>query len=369
MGAKTTKGKAKTLHVYDAATKENITIPLTSSGAIMGIVNEIRTWIKSRTRTGGKGTVLPGGFVEYSAYPKQAVDRRDIEITIDDTTGKVTNGMLGSEASSNFGYIAPTVGQKIVKDTITFEGANFIKHVFAKSDRKGTKLGELLNFFIDDNVFDLLEDNMIKLKSTYVAGFGTVGKWATDAGYVPPGAGVGLRLRAKTYAKTIAGGQEAIKDIKAILEYKESLGRKDGNEPTYPFSRGMNLSKSTLISISADINDSIGLAVESSTNGFIHGVVYSKQTQQISHISVNGKNIPVEIQTDIPARSGKQFNFAVEEVGRKGALAMPNVFKLQSKIRDHYEGNSLTHSIFEMIGLVLGMKWFQPELNWGSFEL
>lgn len=48
-------------------------------------------------------------------------------------------------------------------------------------------------------------------------------------------------------------------------------------------------------------------------------------------------------------------------------MACPNNFEGASQVRDHYEGVALLGSIIEAVGLVMGLKYLQPELNFASF--
>ena len=127
--------------------------------------------------------------------------------------------------------------------------------------------------------------------------------------------------------------------------------------------------KGLWIDISPALNDMILKAVEKSSNGFLAGVGIDVEKGLVKYISFLGQSVKVEVISDMPAKAGKAFNFLVEEIGKHGAIAMPNVFNAGSMVREHYEGMAMLGTILEAVGLVAGLKLLQPELNFGSFEV
>lgn len=367
MATKSTKGKGKALLVINAATKAPIEVPLKAQEAIMQPVINLKKWIRRRMRTGGKGQMLPGGDITYYAYPKQTAGR-EMEITFDDTTGQINGGMFGAADASNLiGGIKSTYGTTLVKDKITLQSAKFLKHVFSKQDAKQEGLGVLVAAKLQDFTAEIEEQALVDLKAALVAAYGTTGQWATDAGYTAPTTGTGKRVQAKDYTASAADGLIAMADIVAVLKYRDRIGLKDGVETSYPFARGLNSAKSTIITISDVVNEGLLAAIQASTNGFVAGLGADTKNGLITSISYNGKRVAVEVIDDMPQKGGKDFNWSVEEVGTHGALALPNMWSAGATVRPHYEGLATQYDVLEATGLVAGLKFLQPELNFASF--
>lgn len=368
MATVSTKFTGTALMVLDKENNSPIKIPLHAQETIMAPMVELKDWINKRMRTGGMGKMLPGGIITYYAYPKQ-IKGRDIEITYDDTTGKINGGMFGAAVDENgqsvIGQIKSTYGVSLVKDTLTLKSAKFLKHKLSNDDIQAEGLGTLVQLVLGDFVAETKEEALVDLKTAYVAAFGTTGKWATNAGFTPATTGTGKRVQAKTYTVDAAGGKAAIEDIKAVLKYKRAIGLKDGVEPTYPFARGTSLN-STLIELSSEVNEAILKAVEESANGFVAGVGINKEGAIITNITYNKMKVNVEIVDDMPQKGGKPFNWSVVEIGRHGAMALPNMFSNKSMVQNDPDSPLLYREV-HAVGLLASLKFLQPELNFASF--
>lgn len=367
MATVTTKGAGKALMVIDAATKAPINLPLAAQDKILTPVVNLKDWIKKRMRTGGTGKMLPGGKIKYYAFPKQT-SARDIEITFDDSTGAINGGMFGAESGGLLDGIKSTYGATLVSDEITLKPAKFLKHLMLQYDIEQEGLENLISMKLGDFTSETAEDALVSLKASYVAAMGTTGKWATDKGFIAPTTGIGKRVKNTTYAATAQGGINAKTDIIAQLQYRDKIGLKDGVEPTYPFARGLNSSQSCLIEISSEINTAMLKALEDSNNGFLTGIGVNREKGLITSISYDGKTVPVEVISDMPQKNGKNFNWNIIEVGKFGAMAMPNKWNPASTVRPHYEGLSIMGKVLEAIGLLAGLKFLQPELMFSSFS-
>lgn len=367
MATVTTKGNGKALLVVDAGTKKPIDLPLRAQEAILAPIVNLRTWINSHIRTGGIGEMIPGGKIKYYAFPKQT-SARDVALNYDDTTGKLTGGMFSVNTTQNYvGLTESTYGATLVSDEITLLPAKFLKHRLSNQDIKENGLQNLVALKLQDWTNEIAEDALVALKANLVAAVGTVGKWATDASFTLPTTGDGVRAKAKTYTVDAAGGEAAIKDIVATLQYRDKVGLKDGVETTYPLARGLNSSTSAIIDISANVNTAILLAVEKSTNGFLSGVGINKELGIVNSISYLGKTVKVNVVDDMPQKGGKDFNWLIVEIGKYGALALPNKFIPNSLVRPSYESLELLFKEIEAVGLVAGLKFLQPELMFASF--
>lgn len=356
------------LLVTDLATKAPIELPLHAQEAIMAPIVNLREWINKYVRTGGVklGEMVPGGKAKYYAYPKQTKADRDYEITYDDTTGKINGGMFGAEASGLVGGIDSTYGSKLVSDEITLQPAKFLKHRFSNADAEAQGLGTLISMKLADWTSEIAEDALVELKGSLVAAVGTKGTWASsDATWVAVvPAGAGVRNKAKDYAN----GKTAVKDIIDTLVYRDNIGLKGTAEESYPLARGLNSASSARIIISAAVNALILKDLEDSANGFLSGVGTNKETGIVTSISYLGQTVQVEVVTDMPQKAGKDFNWMVLEVGKHGAMAMPNKFTNKSTTRPSYETISTEFQELEAVGLVAGLKFLQPELIFASFK-
>lgn len=367
MATVTTKGAGKALMIIDAGTKAPINLPLAAQEKIMTPIVNLKEWIRARMRTGGIGKMLPGGKIKYYAFPKQTT-ARDIEITYDDSTGNINGGMFGAESGGLIDGIKSTYGINLVYDEVTLKAAKFLKHTFMNSDIAEEGLESLTAAKLADFTNETAEDALVALKTSYVAAMGTRGKWAIDKGYTLPTTGTGKRVENVTYTVDAAGGKLVKDKIIDKLIYRDKIGLKDGVEPTYPFARGLDSSKSCLIEISGDINKAILKAVEESQNGFLTGVGVNASTGVVTSISYNGKTVPVEVVDDMPQKNSKDFNWNICEIGKHGAIAMPNKWNAASLIRPDYEGLSLIGKKLEAVGLLAGLKVLQPELMFSSFK-
>lgn len=367
MATASTKGQGQALLVIDAGTKKPIDLPLKNQEAILAPIVNLRTWIQKWIRTGGIGEMIPGGKIKYYAFPKQTKGR-DIELTYDDTTGKLNGGMFAVDTANNqVGLTQSTYGATLVSDEITLTPAKFLKHRLSKQDIKENGLANLVALKLNDFTADIAEDALVALKANLVAAVGTTGKWAKDAGFTLPTTGDGVRNKATDYTVDATGGEEALADIVKTLQYRDKIGLKDGVETTYGLARGLNSSTSARIGISSNINYAITKAVEKSTNGFLAGVAINRELGIITSISYEGKTVPVEVIGDMPQKGGKVFNWIIVEIGKYGALALPNKFIPTSQVRDSYESLASLYVELEAIGLIAGLKFLQPELIFASF--
>lgn len=94
--------------------------------------------------------MVEGGKIKYYAYPKQTKADRNIEISYDDTTGKINGGMFGAENAGLVGGVDSTYGSKIVSDEITLAPAKFLKHRFANADAQAQGLENLVGMKLAD---------------------------------------------------------------------------------------------------------------------------------------------------------------------------------------------------------------------------
>lgn len=363
-----TNNTGTALLVINQATKAPIELPLHAQEAIMAPIVNLREWINKYVRTGGVklGEMVPGGKAKYYAYPKQTKADRDYEITYDDTTGKINGGMFGAEAAGLVGGVDSTYGSNLLSDEITLQPAKFLKHRFSNADASAQGLETLISMKLGDWTAEIAEDALVALKAGLVAAVGTKGAWAsTDTTWnavVPAGAGV------RNQGKDYADGKTAVKDIVDTLVYRDNLGLKGTPEVSYPLARGLNSASSARIIISAAVNALILKDLEASANGFLSGVGTNKDTGIVTSISYLGQTVQVEVVTDMPQKGGKDFNWMVLEVGKYGAMALPNKFTNKSTTRPSYETISTEFQELEAVGLVAGLKFLQPELIFASFK-
>lgn len=358
--------------VINAETKAPIELPLHIQEQIVEPIVNFQNWVKDLIRTNGDKDLdtkmLPGGKIKYYAYPKQTKADREMNISYDDTTGKINGGMFGAEKAGGLvGGVDSTYGSTLVSDEITLVSAKFLKHRFSNEDAKRKGLGNLTGLKLADWTAELSEEAFNDLKNAIVSAIGEKGKWATDASstwdaVVPSGEGV--RVLSKDYTD----GKVVIDDIVKALIYRDKLGLKGTPEESYPLARGLNSSTSAQILLSADNNSLILKALEDSTNGWLRGVAVNKDTNLISSITYLGNTVKVKVVTDMPQKAAKDFNWLIIEVGKNGAMAMPNKFSNTSTVRPSYESISTEFSELEAVGLVAGLKFLQPELMWGSFK-
>lgn len=368
MGTFIADGSVSALQVFDE-NKKPVSIPLFRQKEIMEPIVNLRDWISKFMRTGGQKADSAGNKFTYWAYPKQA-ETRDLKIEYDDTTGKMTGGYLGAEDSNGMidGVVKGTFGTKIFKAEITPESAKFLKHFFSKQDVATNGLENIVTFKINDWNNKVKERTLIDLKTAFVATAGSLGTWATKAGFVQPTSGIGLRVKNKDYQASAQGGKDAIDDITNALKYRDKIGLEDGVETTYPFARGLDSSKSTIIIVSSEINDYIKIAIQENVNQNLLGVSFENGTAILKGIAYEGKIVNVEVVNDMPNKNGKKFNWAIIEVGQNGAYAIPNTWEPFVGIFPNYGGLISQDFVLEMIGLKMSLFVLQPELNFWSFS-
>lgn len=360
MPDKLAKNITKGITVTDAATKSPISLPRNAQ-EIITAQKQFESFLRDFVRIGGKGKLQRDGKIYYDFYGKAKMNR-DIQSTIDGTTGLHKGSMYGTEvangASGTFGYVAPTT-IKIASDSVEMTGGKFFKELITNRELELENMPTLATNRIE-MYRDGLEDEQIGvIKAALVYAVGQTGAAATSFGYTNPGD----RLLAKTYTEDEAGGLDAYSDIDKALKHKEKIGREDGTgvETNYPFARGMNIGKSSTLAISSSINRALTFAFKESPSGTFPGLEVSK-TGQVSNLF--GVKVYV---FDLPQKAGKDFNWMVIEKGLHGAIAMPSVFDWESTIRPHYEGVSVLGKIIEGAGGSFGVKLMQPELIFASF--
>lgn len=331
-----------------------VNLPVNAEAVIKRQV-ALEEFIKNFVKLGGKGKLQRDGKVYYSIFAKADMNR---EITVTSDGKVVTAGMYGAESDSTFGYVKPTT-VKAYEDFVEMVGGKFMKELITNRELEQENLPTLASDRISTYQNGLEEEIIMDIKSAIVAGIGTTGKAATDAGWTAKTA----RLVSKTYTVDEAGGLAAYNDIDASLAALLNIGKKGSAEADYPFARGRNAGDITL-GLSREVNRALTIAFKESPSGTFPGL----SVDQASGDVLNLFGVKVVILDAMPQKGGQDFNWVLITTGENGAIAMPSVFSTEFLIRPHFEGVSTLANIIEGEGGSYGIKFFQPELMFGSFK-
>lgn len=335
--------------------------------------SNFETFLSTLVRTGGLGKLQRDGNIYYDFFGKAKMSR-NIQSTVDNATGLHKGQMYGDQkeavpgtpdVGSTYGYVAPTT-IKIFSDSIKLTGGQFFKEIITKREQELENLPTLAANRISEYRDGLEEEQIGVIKAAIVASVGTIGKAATDSGFTLPSTGAGVRNLAKSYTIDEAGGLAAFKDIKAAIDYKSKIGKEDGTgvEASYILARGINVQDSNVLIISSNVDTALTIAFKESPSGTFPGLQVDQTLGSVS--SLFGMKVWV---SDLPQKGGKNFNWALVESGKHGAIAMPSVFDFTAQVRPHYEGVATLADIIEGAGGAYGVKLMQPELVFGSFEV
>ncbi len=355
-------GKTRGLTVLNN-TDGGVNLPVNAEEVIKRQV-ALEEFIKNFVKLGGKGKLQRDGKVYYSIFGKADLER---EITVTSDGKVVTAGMYGAEAltsgvpnkGSTFGYVAPTT-VKVYEDFVELEGGKFMKEIITKREQEQENLPTLVADRISTYQSGNEENIIHSIKLAMVAAIGTTGKAATDAGWTATDA----RQIDKTYTIDEAGGLALYNDIDSSLGSLLNIGRKGSTEEDYPFARGRNAADVTL-GISRDNNRALTIAFKESPSGAFPGMTVDQTSGQVTSLF----GTKVVILESMPQKAGADFNWILITTGQNGAIAMPSVFDLGFVVRPHYEGVSTLADIVEGQGGSWGIKFFQPELIYGSFKV
>lgn len=353
------KNVVKAITVTEAGSKTPISLPRNAQDIITA-QTDFESFLKNLVRTGGTGKLQRSGKIYYDFYAKTKMDR-NIQQTVDSATGLHKGQMYGDQTSDQtgtFGYVEPTT-ISIASDSVELVGGKFFKELITDEELERENMPTLATNRIA-GYRDGLEDEQIGvIKLAIVTSVGMTGKAAKDFGYNAPA----NRLLSKDYTEDEAGGLAAYSDIDKALRHKGKIGREDGTgiETDYPFARGIKVKKSSSLIISSKLNRALTIAFKESPSGTFPGL-------QVGSDGTVSKlfDMPVLVD-DLPQKDAKDFNWVLVETGKHGAIAMPTVFDFSATIRPHYEGVSILAKIIEGKGGAYGLKFMQPELNFGSW--